>query len=89
MKYDWEDAAVKKLLPKIIELNDTLDGKFSVWGFAIENEEVGEACFVKVCQVTGDIFDVAVSSDVAADTQDLHVVEIEMLREISALKRKH
>jgi hypothetical protein len=75
MKYDWENKAVKQLLPKINELNNSLDGKFSIWGFAIENEEAAEACFVKVCGATGDVLDLDLAKDVAFDADNVYEAE--------------
>jgi hypothetical protein len=89
MKYDWEDKAVKQLLPKINELNNSLDGKFSIWGFAIENEETGEACFVKVHPASGDVLDIDLSQDVAADAENAHIAEIYSGREIFKQARQH
>lgn len=81
MKYDWEDKAVKKLMPKVKALNESLDGKFAIWGFAIENEETGEACFVKVHATTGEVLDIDLAGDVAADAETVYIAEMDKATE--------
>lgn len=81
MKYDWEAKAVKKLMPKIKALNESLGKKFAIWGFAIENEETGEACFVKVHSATGEVLDIDLAGDVAADAETVYIAEMDKATE--------
>ena len=77
MKYEWESNLTDGIFAEIEKLNKKLPYGFAILGVAVENEGMGEACYISMFENDGSVVLSDLMSDVLGDVRDFYNATIE------------